>query len=149
MSHLFVVNVEAAIVRGQEFLIIKRAEKEVHAGGLYSLVGGKMDFDASSLQVLEENVKREVAEEIGVALHDPLTYIHSNTFKAGDTQVLNIVFLSEHFNGLPYVKSKEEISEVTWMDGQEILQSSVIPTWTKNSVELSIRSLKQKRGLEQ
>lgn len=143
MAHFFIVNVEAAVYRDGYYLIIRRSEKEQHAGGMYSLVGGKVDFDESSRSVLEENIKREVSEEIGIELSSDLTYVHSTTFKVGDVQVLDVVFLSKGYDREPYIKSLDEISEITWMTFEEIQGSDVIPPWTKTSIEMTEKLLEK------
>lgn len=141
MSNFFIVNVEAAIYHKGKYLIIRRSEKEEHAGGLYSLVGGKVDFDESSLSVLEDNIKREVLEEIGIELSGELKYVHSTTFRVEDVQVLDIVFLSTDFVGTPYIKSTDEISEIMWMSYEEIKEFEEIPPWTKKSIEMTEKIL--------
>ena len=40
-NKLYIVNVEAAIYKGNRWLIIRRSDKEDHAPGLLSLVGGR------------------------------------------------------------------------------------------------------------
>ncbi|WP_377890933.1 NUDIX hydrolase [Alkalihalobacillus sp. R86527] len=143
MSNFFIVNVEAAIYHEGNYLIIRRSEKEEHAGGLYSLVGGKVDFDDSSLSVLEENIKREVSEEIGIDLNGELKYVHSTTFSVEDVQVLDLVFLSTNFAGRPYIKSEDEIAEIKWMSFEEIQESTEIPPWTKKSIEMTEKLLEK------
>src|SRR5690242_16954661 len=140
MSHFFIVNVEAAILKNGKYLIIKRSEKEGHAGGLYSLVGGKIEFNEGSLNVLEENLQREVFEEIGIQVKS-LNYVHSNTFMVGETQVLNVVFLSLDHVGEPYLKSPDEVADIKWITYKEIQESDEIPDWTKNSIRLSEESI--------
>lgn len=41
---MFIVKVEEAIYKDDKWLLIRRSEKEEHAGGL-SLVGGKVEKD--------------------------------------------------------------------------------------------------------
>ena len=41
--HRFIVNVEAAIIKGDQYLMITRSKQESHAGGTLSMVGGKVD----------------------------------------------------------------------------------------------------------
>ncbi|KRG10886.1 hypothetical protein ACA30_03695 [Virgibacillus soli] len=54
---MFLVNVEGAIFRNHKWLIIERSKKEEHAGGLLSLVGGKVEqIEDTSLDILEKTV---------------------------------------------------------------------------------------------
>ena len=46
MRFLFIVNVEGAIYKDEKWLLIRRSEKEEHAGGALSLVGG-IDYEGS------------------------------------------------------------------------------------------------------
>ena len=45
---VFIVNVEGAIHRDGKWLLILRSEKEEHAGGTLSLVGGKCEIEGGS-----------------------------------------------------------------------------------------------------
>ncbi|WP_160835288.1 NUDIX hydrolase [Halobacillus litoralis] len=105
--------------KDSRILLIQRSAEEEHAGGLYSLPGGKMEFSPDSLHVLEDNVRREIKEEIGITLGGELTYVHSSTFLIGDTQVLNLVFLATDFTGEPWIRSPEEVSGIVWIDPGE------------------------------
>ncbi|MCO7128175.1 hypothetical protein NIE88_20735 [Sporolactobacillus shoreicorticis] len=57
---MFIVIVEAAIYQDGHWLIIKRSEKEKHAAGRLSLVGGKVDLDDHPNDVLEYALRREI-----------------------------------------------------------------------------------------
>lgn len=67
---MFIVNVEGAIKKNDKWQIIERSEKEEHAGGMLSLVGGKVDIEGSSSGILEKSVKRKILEEVGVKVKD-------------------------------------------------------------------------------
>ena len=45
---MFIINTGAVIFKEGRYLIIKRSEKEEHAGGLLSLVGGKVEVERLS-----------------------------------------------------------------------------------------------------
>jgi 8-oxo-dGTP diphosphatase len=60
---MFIVNVEGAIYKNEKWLLIKRSEKEEHAGGTFSLVGGKVDKEGNTTDILERTLKREILEE--------------------------------------------------------------------------------------
>ncbi len=51
-SVLYIINVEAAIYKNDKWLIIKRSEKEKHAAGLLSMVGGKVETKIAENSVL-------------------------------------------------------------------------------------------------
>jgi len=77
---LFIVNVEGAIRKDDKWIIVERSKKEEHAGGLLSLVGGKVDKEGDSSNILEKTLKREIFEEIGIKVKENLKYIHSTSF---------------------------------------------------------------------
>lgn len=56
---MFVVNVEGAIRRNEKWLLIRRSEKEEHAGGGLSLVGGKCEIEGNSSDILERTLKEK------------------------------------------------------------------------------------------
>ena len=112
---MFIVNVEGAIYKDEKWLLIRRSEKEEHAGGTLSLVGGKVDYEGSSSDILERTLIREIYEEIGIEVSN-LRYVNSSSFvtELGD-HVVDIVFLCDHQYGEAYANSADEVDEVHWM----------------------------------
>lgn len=74
---MFIVIVEGAIYKDDKWLIIEQSKKEEHAGGLLSLVGGKVEQEGNSSEILERTVKREIYEEVNVIVKDQLTYVRT------------------------------------------------------------------------
>lgn len=132
---MFIVNVEAAIFHQGKWLMIERSLKEEHAGGTLSLVGGKVDLEGHSLDVLERTVRREVFEEVGIELAEPLRYVYNSSFvtEAG-IPVINIVFLCMYSSGTAYAKSPNEIEATHWLREEAIMEHPKAPPWTKESV---------------
>lgn len=118
---MFIVNTEAAIYRDGRYLIIRRSEKEEHAGGGISLVGGKVEIEGNSTDILERTIIREVAEEVGLVIASRPRYIHSTSFVM-DTgiHVVNVIFLCEDAEGEPYAASANEVDAVYWMTPEEV-----------------------------
>ncbi|XXM73041.1 NUDIX domain-containing protein [Lysinibacillus sphaericus] len=143
---MFVVNVEAAIHRDGKWLLIRRSEKEDHAAGELSLVGGKCDEEGVSSDILERTLIREVEEEVGAVIGG-LAYVNSSSFitEAG-VNVVDIVFLCQLDSGEPYPKSADEVDEVVWMSTSEILANEVIPDYLKANVVLSEKKLQERAG---
>ena len=56
---MFVVSVEGAIRHNEKWLIIRRSEKEEHAGGGLSLVGGKCKIEVDSSHILERTLNEK------------------------------------------------------------------------------------------
>ncbi|MDQ3654409.1 MAG: NUDIX domain-containing protein [Chloroflexota bacterium] len=92
--HHLVVNVEVAVVRDGRYLATIRASGESHGAGWLGFPGGKVDPDPGTQNMLEQTARREVVEEVGLALDDPVTYVESHTFAVGDDIVLDIVMLA-------------------------------------------------------
>ncbi len=133
----YVVNVEAAIYKEDKWLIIKRGEGEDHAAGTLSFVGGKVEGDENKGDILEETLKREVREEIGIEI-EIVTYIESHLFKTDDdSSVVDIVFLCKYLSGEPTVSDKGEVAEFNWVRIEEALSNPKTPDWIKDSLKLA------------
>ncbi|XOK64966.1 NUDIX hydrolase [Paenibacillus elgii] len=133
---MFIVNVEGAVCREDQWLLITRSMKEEHAGGTLSLVGGKVDIEGNTLDILERTVKRELYEEIGIEIKDAVTFVYSSSFVTEDgSNVINAVFLCEYDSGSAHRKSPDEVEAVHWMTYEEIMNHPQAPPWTKESVK--------------
>lgn len=132
----YIVNVEAAIYKNDKWLIIKRSEKEEHAPGILSMVGGKVETRTAENKVLEETLKREIMEEVGIQVSERVHYLESKSFISDKGQVvIDIVFLCKYQSGEPKCMSADEVSAVYWMSSTEILGSKNTPIWLKDSIE--------------
>lgn len=134
---MFIVNVEGAIYKNEKWLLIRRSEKEEHAGGTLSLVGGKVELEGNSTDILERTLKREIAEEVGIEVSN-LRYVNSSSFVTdAGIHVVDIVFLCDHQFGEPFAKSPDEVDEIHWMTTQEILTHADIPIYLKDNIQLA------------
>lgn len=138
---MFVVNVEGAIHRDGKWLLILRSEKEEHAGGTLSLVGGKCEMEGVSSDILERTLIREIFEEIGCEVTG-LKYVNSSSFVTeSGINVIDIVFLCHHKTGEPFAKSTEEVDDVIWMTTLEILAHPELPVYLKENIKLADKML--------
>ncbi|WP_075618501.1 NUDIX hydrolase [Paenisporosarcina indica] len=138
---MFIVNVEGAIYKNEKWLLIRRSEKEEHAGGTLSLVGGKVELEGNSSDILEGTLLREFAEEVGIVVSN-LRYVNSSSFVTDSgVHVVDIVFLCGHHSGEAYAKSPDEVDEVHWMSTQEILECEEVPIYLKNNIKIADRLL--------
>ncbi|MFA1736251.1 MULTISPECIES: NUDIX hydrolase [Lysinibacillus] len=138
---MFVVNVEGAIRRNEKWLLIRRSEKEEHAGGSLSLVGGKCEIEGDSSDILERTLKREVFEEVGSEITG-IKYVNSSSFVTeSGINVIDIVFLCHHKSGEPYAKSTEEVDDVIWMTTSEVLAHTELPLFLKENIKLAEKIL--------
>jgi ADP-ribose pyrophosphatase len=136
---MFIVNVEGAVLREDKWLLITRSLKEEHAGGSLSLVGGKVDVEGHSQQILERTVKRELYEEVGIEVKDQVTFVDSSSFVTNDGRhVINIVFVCEYDSGTAYSKSPDEVEAVHWLTYEEIMNHPDAPPWTKESMRKAV-----------
>lgn len=144
---MFVVNVEGAIRRNGKWLLILRSEKEEHAGGTLSLVGGKCELEGFSSDILERTLKREIFEEVGCEVTG-LTYVNSSSFVTDSgINVIDIVFLCQHQSNEPYPKSSDEVDKVIWQSTSEILANPKAPEYLKHNIQQAESRLKQIKGL--
>jgi len=133
---MFIVNVEGAVRKNDKWLIIERSKKEEHAGGLLSLVGGKVDIEGSSSNILERTVKREILEEVGVKVKDSLTYVNSTSFVTDTGQnVVDVVFLCEYESGEALPIIPDEVEKVFWLTSEEILNHPKSPIYLKENIK--------------
>lgn len=134
---MFAVNVEGAIHRDGKWLLIRRSEKEEHAAGSLSLVGGQCDIEGVSSDILERTLKREIFEEVGCEVSG-INYVNSSSFvTSSGINVIDIVFLCHHQSGEPYSKSIDEVDDVLWMTTEEILAHPELPDYLKANVQLA------------
>ncbi|MCF6136681.1 NUDIX domain-containing protein [Pseudalkalibacillus berkeleyi] len=140
----FIVNVEGAVHKDGHWLIIKRSEKEEHAGGLLSLVGGKVEREGNMRDILERTVKREVLEEVGIYVKNRMTYVHSTSFVVDEKyHVVDIVFLCEHESGVVYAKSEDEVDGVWWMTFEEVAIHPDAPDYLIESLRRAEETLRE------
>ena len=136
MVKLFYINVEGAVYRGDKYLIIQRSLKEDHAGGLLSMVGGTVEKEGNSINLLERTLRRELYEEVGVKVKDKIIYVRNTSFEIENVgEVVDIVFLCEFEEGEPYIKSPDEVDQVYWMTTEEIFNHSNAPNWLIDSIK--------------
>ncbi len=132
---VYIVNVEAAIYKDNQWLIIRRSEKEEHAPGILSLVGGKVETDSATPNILEETIKREITEEGGITVTNHVNYLESKLFYSSKGEpVVDVVFLCEYQSGKLKLDT-DEVSEAGWMTYAEILSGTDSPEWLVESIK--------------
>lgn len=131
-----VINVVGAIYKDDKWLMIKRSEKEDYAPGVIAMVGGKVENRREEYSILENTLRREAMEEVGIELSEKIIYVDSIGFiskKWGP--VVDVIFLSKIEKGVPYPASPNEVAEIYWMTTKEILENENIYQWIKNSIK--------------
>ncbi|WP_155894976.1 NUDIX hydrolase [Bacillus sp. 123MFChir2] len=116
---------------------MKRSEKEEHAGGSLSLVGGKVENEGNSSDILERTLKREIFEEVRIEVSN-LRYVNSSSFVTDSgLNVVDVVFLCDYKSDKVYAKSSYEVEDVVWMTTQQILNNSELPIYLKENIKLA------------
>jgi 8-oxo-dGTP diphosphatase len=134
---MFIVNVEGAIHRNGQWLLIRRSQKEEHAGGMLSLVGGKCEPEGNTMDILERTLQREVFEEVSMKIK-VIMYVNTSSFVTETgVNVIDIVFLCRPESGEPYAKSPDEVDEVLWLSTSEILSHQKLPEYLKRNITLA------------
>ena len=135
----YLLIVECAIEYKGKFLIIERPEG-TYAGGLLSFPGGKVEEqdEINHFDLLRSAVKREVLEEVGLILTDPITYVTSSYFMGdGEVPVIDSIFYCRLEKIYPDIKaSKREVANYYWMDAEAIYKADNAPEWIKLYVKL-------------
>lgn len=137
---MFFINVEGAVYRGDKWLMIERSHKEEHAAGMLSFVGGTVDPEGASSNILERTLKRELMEEVGISVHEKMTYVRNTSFVLPDgREVVDIVFLCEWQTGEAYPKSPEEVEAVHWMTTDEIVGHPQTESYLHDNIKEAAR----------
>lgn len=132
----FIVNVEVAVVREGRYLAAVRGGGEAYGAGWLGFPGGKADPGPTAPHVLEETARREVLEEVGLTLDDPIVYVESHTFAIRGEIVLDVVMLAQSLAGDPYPASPDEVASVEWLTYEALRNDPRTQAWTRESLDL-------------
>ena len=133
-----IVNVEAAIVRDGQYLMIVRGAQEEHAPNTLSFPGGKVEGVEAVNNILEETLIREIREEVGVEVYRDMSYAESKLFLTDDGQpVVDVVFLCRYLSGTPTIGDPGEVSSIQWLAVEEVLNYPKTPWWVRQSIQLA------------
>ncbi|AGB14689.1 ADP-ribose pyrophosphatase [Halovivax ruber XH-70] len=131
----YVVNVDGAVVREDEYLLIERGADEEHAAGELAFPGGKLETPPGTDDAIAKTARRELREEVGIEV-GAVTYVCSSTFTADDgTQCLNVVTLCEHTGGVAQVCESAEVETVHWLSPEELRNRSDVQSYLVEYVE--------------
>lgn len=136
MRPRLIVNVEVAVVRDGRYLAAVRGSGEDFGAGWLGFPGGTVDPHPSTPDTLEETARREVLEEVGLHLDDPIVYLESHTFAIGDETVLDVVMLARSTAGEPYAASPDEVAGVEWLAFEALRDDPRTQAWTRGSLHL-------------
>jgi 8-oxo-dGTP diphosphatase len=141
----FLAAVECALEHDGKYLFILRPAG-VHAAGLLAFPGGKVEYTDGheNTNILLDAVKREVFEEVGLRLMDPIHYVTSRYFvDSSQENVLDTIFYCKlEQTALDVNPSSKEVAEYYWLTPQELLQHPKAPIWLQKDIA-DIESIKQ------
>ena len=134
---LFVAATQCAVVRGERFLVIVRADGIKDAPGALVFPGGKVEVEDGPDDVLETAVRREVLEETGITVSPDMEYVRSKTFYLKDgTPVVDLLFLGVYAEGEPQITDPGEVAAIRWLTTDEILAHEKAPPGLKHSIDI-------------
>lgn len=121
---LFRVVTGAMIHKDGKFLIAQRHHKDESQPSVWAIPAGHVEVEANDLDTLEENLKREVREEIGVEINIE-KYLDSHSWVAEDYKKITVIFLCTIKSGEP--KPVSETEKVEWLSVEEIKNLNLAP----------------------
>lgn len=131
--------------RTGSWLLSVRSPHAVYAPGRLGLVGGHVEVDTPTAQVLEATARREVAEETGLDLTAvPLTYLESEFFvtEQGERQV-TVTFVAQSPAGAAVaVTAPAELSEVGWWTREQAAADPRCPPWLPDLLDRAAAALR-------
>ncbi|MFB6361601.1 MAG: NUDIX hydrolase [Halobacteriales archaeon] len=131
----YVVNVEGAVVKDNQYLLIERAAADEHASGALAFPGGKVEVKPGVSDPIEATVRRELMEEVGIRIGE-VEYIRSRTFETDTgSNCLNIVTYCKYTGGEPWPREPDEVADIVWMTPEEIAVHDEVPDFLKRDVE--------------
>ncbi|MDD5732013.1 MAG: NUDIX domain-containing protein [Patescibacteria group bacterium] len=118
--------VVAAVIHDNEgrFLIAQRHLKDSHQPGVWAIPAGHVETGESSVDILEENLRREVKEEIGIEINIE-NFLDSHSWVDTDYKKVTVVFLCTIKSGEP--KALSETNEVRWVTIDKISELNLAP----------------------
>jgi 8-oxo-dGTP pyrophosphatase MutT (NUDIX family) len=143
-GHEFAVTVCVLLHRNGRWLLSVRSPDVAYAPGRLGLVGGHVEVDTPTRDVLELTARRELAEETGLDLAAvPLTYLESEYFvtEQGERQV-TVTFVAPAPTGaVASVTAPAELSEVGWWTREEAAADSRCPPWLPGLIDRAAATL--------
>jgi len=134
-DHAYVLNVDGAVVRDGEYLLIERAAGKGHAAGTLAFPGGRVEQDPGGENTFETTARRELREEVGIEV-GAIQYVCSSTFEDDrGTRCCNVVLLCEHAGGEAHPRASDEVAAVRWLSPEEIAAHEDAPAFLSGYVD--------------
>jgi len=119
--------VTAAVIHDKngKFLMAQRHLKDDNQPGIWAIPAGHIEVEKGDSDTLEEDLRREVREEVGVEINID-RYLENHSWVSEDYKKLTIVFLCTIKSGEP--KALSETEEVRWLTLDEIRKLNCAPS---------------------
>jgi len=114
---LHVVFVEAWVKKGEKYLLAKRSSKDDQSAGKWAVPGGKVDMELES-NIIENSLKREVMEEVGIKVFNPRFFASRSFIRSSGHHVVGLSFVLDYESG--EAKPLEDQDEVRWVTLEEM-----------------------------
>lgn len=134
-DHAYVLNVDGAVVRDGEYLLVERAAEKGHAAGTLAFPGGRVEQGPGSEDTFESTARRELREEVGIEV-GAVQYVCSSTFEDDrGTRCCNVVTLCEQVGGEAHARAADEVAAVRWVTPAEIVAHEDAPDFLSEYVD--------------
>lgn len=152
-SLTYVVNVEAFVWDGTpppegRYLMMVRGVSEEMTPGALTPPGGKLEATGGEQDILEATLRREVLEEVGVEVVDPV-YVESHAFEGQfdgrPIVVVDLVFLCRYASGEPRAQDPEEVAGIEWLTADALRSDPRALPFTLASLD-RVEEVRRERG---
>ncbi|MDD2225304.1 MAG: NUDIX domain-containing protein [Candidatus Shapirobacteria bacterium] len=132
-----VVAVTGIVKKGDEYLLARRSFNDLQAGGQWSFPGGKLD-DEIGKDIIENALKREIMEEVGLEIEDHIEFIYNDGFvRISGHHVIMMTFLCYYKSG--EAQPLEDQEEIRWLTLSEMVKmKDELPGYTWQRIEALI-----------
>lgn len=130
---LFVVLTMGIVQKGSTFLIAQRSNADDQSPGIWSFPGGKLENMVGEC-VVEENLKKELKEEVGVEIDEKVKLLANDVFiRSSGHYVLTLLFLCKWRSGKG--EAREDQVDVQWATIED-LETMDLPSYSKKRVKV-------------
>lgn len=142
MSVTHKVIVKAWLEKDGKFLLAQRGQTEKHHAGVWSLPGGNVEALVED-EIIENTLKRELSEEVGVEIQNQVQLVYNNGFiKDSDgSHVINLTFLCHWKSG--EAKPLEDTAKIAWYSLEELRSMNNAPDFLVKEVEHLINFIRR------
>ena len=125
----YIVGVEGFILRDDHYLMIERGALEYNPNTL-APPGGGLEVTAQEQGLLEDELRREIREEVGVEVSAEMHYLMSKAFTTDTGQaIIMVYFLCHYASGTPRIADPDEIAAVEWLTADQIINDPRCSPW--------------------